>query len=167
MQASASMLARNAMNRTVEHEIGKQGKYRESGLDVFRKSLEQVGAGPSLAEGTTRAQQEYDRVMSSPASVREPRGVSLGSGAATGAWADLMGALRAPVEGYNEFQLQQQIKNLRAAQQLQNIALSSRASAQAAGMETQTSQHKYDWLQAIGQMLSSGGNSGFMAAGVM
>lgn len=169
VQGMAATLAGQKMNEAVASELQRQSKqYQTPALDVTRASITASGLPFALAQmeqGRKKATEAYARTRAVPLATSQPRGVSLG-GRGGAAWADLVGALRAPLEGYNEFELQQMIKNLRAAQQLGVISQLSAASAKAAPLEVQEAKHKYDWLNTIGASIGGGGNMGLTALGM-
>lgn len=78
------------------------------------------------------------------------------------AWADLMGALRAPMQGYSEFELQQMIKNLRTAEHLGILNQMSRSQAAAVPAQMQSAQQggAGGWLNLIGGALAGAGGAG-------
>lgn len=172
MQAGAAAGASSEMNKAAEHEIQRQSKkFQQPAYNVVRGSIAGAGAPNAqrqMAQGTQKAKEGYARAQQTPLSVNQPGGVTMGTGTpASNAWADLAGALKAPLQGYNEFELQQQIKNLRAAQQLGVIAQLSEQSAKTGPSQIQDAANKWQWLNTLGQSFGAGGNSGLMAAGVM
>jgi hypothetical protein len=170
IQGGAAAMATHKMNREAQAELRRQRvNYQEPALNIVKGSAAASGseAGKrSIEQGTQQAMQNYAQIGDTPASVASSRGTSMGSSKGQNAWADLVGATRAPLQGYNQFELDQQIKNLRAAQQLGLISQLSSLSAQAGPLEVKDAANSMQWMNSLGSQLAAGGNSGMMAAGI-
>lgn len=161
-----SLFSSDQMNDLINAELKRQARYNaayETALqDYLSQSTASAGIG-QVQKGTENALQSYRAIRDVPLTAQgsKAKGVEIGSGqpgaSANTAWADLMGAMRAPQQGYSEFTLQQGLKNLRAAQQLGAIHAQAQASASALPLELGQAQHEYDWMGTLGGLAGTAG----------
>ena len=168
MQNAGAAEATRAMNDTLKKAMARNQAYESEAQGVLGPSI----AGSSVEEanreiqaGTDKSLQGYAKVRDIPMSTKEPGGVAMQPSAKrSDAWADLMGALHAPVTGYNQFTLDQQIKNLRTAQQLGVISQLARSQAQVLPFNLSDAQHSGDSWNEWGGIVNSAEGLGMQAA---
>jgi hypothetical protein len=157
-----TMKTNEAMNKAIEDQIAQQQLLAQRASPFLIESMGESGADTadaSIDTGTRRAEGRYKQIDSGSATTASNRGIhDSPTDRQSGAWGDLMGSLRAPMQGYSEFELQQMLKNLRAAQQLGAIGMEAKNTAQTLGPSMQTAQHANDWLQVLGSGMNSMGS---------
>lgn len=175
MQMVAAGQAEDAMTGRIRNLLNDENYYQEQGSSIVGQRTREAGVGTAqkeIAEGTAEANKRYADVKGVPGSTI-PGIADPGNPMSNNAWADLMGALRAPETGYSEFTLQQMIKNLRSAQQMGVVSQLARARQAILPMQLRQAQHSADELAGWGKVIASvgsgvgamGGMSGAMGGG--
>ena len=166
MQEIAGMNTTRDMNRTTQNELARQQAFQKQGTGVFQQSLGQStpqAMESQLAQGQKQAGDMYQQLQALPMQAGVP---GLPSQATLGAnVTDQAGQAQtqqsnqagAANTGYGNLATQQGLKDLSARSQLGVIGGNSRQSAAVLPYELQQDQGNWQWLQALGQLLSSGG----------
>jgi hypothetical protein len=170
-QYAGAKKAQDKMDSTAEAELLRQRKYSGEGAATFKKSLSESGseqAGKQIGAGAAAMQQRYEGMpalgTSAAPSLAGSPSTSV-EAAGRNQLTSMSNVARARLMGYNEWDVNQALKNLRAQQALGVTSGLSQASEQPLGMEIQQASHAGDTLQGIGRLLGAvGGVAGMMSS---
>ncbi len=165
MSEYAGFSENQAMNNAAGAELERQRGYQQKGIGEFEQSLAQstpAAAQQQRQAGTQSAMNEYQKM----AQVPSPTTQSYGDPSATqnkinqaGSQATVAGrgAAAAPMQGVQDWQLQQYIKDLQANSGLQQNMLNAQRSEQVLPLELQQAQQSMQGLSGIGSLVSTAG----------
>jgi len=163
IQGWAALFDKWAMQKAFENEQRLQQGYQTEALQgPVARGLRQSTperAQWMMRQGARDRTQEYDKMGQIPLG----GGFSAQSNynpSADKAYTDMLGGTRANLGSYSDWSFQQAINNLRNQQSLNQI--SNFAGGQARNvypLSMYQAQHKYDWLTALGQMISAAGGT--------
>lgn len=153
----------SAMNAAVTNELAEQQQYANKGRNIFEQSL--TASSPATAQtqiqqGQQKAMSDYQRLQSLDLNA---------SGKATPFQTDstalnvdtgrtsLSNTAQSKLQGYSEWDLQQQIKDLQAKGQLGVLSTNAQNTASLLPYQLQAAQHAGDTWSGIGSLLSAAG----------
>lgn len=157
------------MEQAAGAEIKRQKRYQQEATAAQQQSFQQstpfVGE-QQIEAGRQAALENYSRLNALPLSgAQAPFGQTEGSRVVTEGQNRLSNAARASLTGYNQWQLDQAIKNIRAQQALGIIGSNANQSTTLLPLELQSAQQAGAGTQALGGLISSlGGLAGSYAA---
>jgi hypothetical protein len=170
-QAEGAAKDQSAMNTAVEDEVAQQQQYANQGRNVFEQSLSKSGpqtAQADIQQGQEQALTDYQKLegldlnasgQSAPFQT-DKSALNVDTGRTS-----LSNAAQAKLQGYSEWDLQQQIKDLQANGQLGVIATNARNTANLLPYQLQAAQHAGDAWTGVGSLLSTaGGVAGSLGA---
>lgn len=159
MQSIAASKARKEMEQAMASFLSQQRGYRGDAMEVFNPSLEYRSAETAksqLAQGRAQRNAEFDRLGATPMSMNSP-----GPNARDQAYTKMRGDARANLGSYSDWQLLQDINNLRTQQELNKISNFAGGNAQLFPHRMEDASHSYDELAFWGNLISSiGGSAG-------
>jgi len=171
MEISAQNRRASAMGGVNDLMNYAQAVYGNSMKQVTDNSILNSGKGSFNAAMKAGTESQLDKYKETESVAQTPTPPAMSnevSAKKNAAWAGMSNAQKAPLEGYNEFQLQQMIKNLSTAQQL---ALYSQAGRGWQQLEPQfmasaanSQQQRAGWGQMLG-MIGSGLSMGGLMGG--
>ena len=174
MQVEGSQESKSAENDVVSQQLAQQAAYQKQGQGVFEQSLAQSTpqvAQKQMQQGTQNALGEYNKLQAVPmtaSSAALPSSTTPGAQRANTASQALISNSQqaaAPLQGYNEYALQQRLKDLSANSQLGQISDFSRASASTMPAQMQDAQSEGQGLSGLGSLLGTvGGLMGLYGA---
>lgn len=175
MQLAGASKARREMQSKQDAEAARQRRYDEQAQATYQQSLEKsdrATADTETAGGAQRRQQAYANIQAHQAAggMAQPRVTTTGStGAAAArtnanvrsagnAWSRLVGGAQSRLGGADDWGLQQQIRNRRAAQDLALTGSNARRSASLLNNEMAIASHAGDGLNAWGKLTGALGS---------
>lgn len=157
IQSIAASKARKEMEQAMQDFMRQQKGYRGDAMEVFQPSLEYRGvenARTQLKQGADTRKAEFDRVGQTPMGIN-----SVGPSARDNAYLGMRGQARANLGAYSDWQLLQDINNLRTQQELNKISNFAGGNAQVFPARMEDASHSYDELAFWGNLISSVGGS--------
>jgi len=163
--------SQSAMNSAVENELAQQQGYAKQGRNIFEQSLQ--GSSPQtaqteMAQGQQKAMSDYQRLQSldlNSAGKQAPFQSDSSALTVDQGRTNLSNAAQAKLQGYSEWDLQQQIKDLQAKGQLGVLSTNAANTASLLPYQLQAAQHAGDTWTGIGSLLSAaGGITGSLGA---
>ena len=161
LQMAGASKARSEAERATRNEIARQQRLRQEAEAAALMSREQStpeNVAGQIQGGQQQAVENYDKVGQVPLSASATVAPAQRSSSAVNdkrnqEQTKASNQARGNVVGYNEWELQRQIKNLLAQSQLGTIGNFSRGSQGVLGLELQAAQHAGDSLSGAGQLL--------------
>lgn len=170
-EAEGTAQTQSAMNKTVENEVAQQDQYAKQGRNIFEQSL--TASSPQTAQtqiqqGQQKALTDYQKLESLDLNASGKQAPFQTDSSALNVDAgrtSLSNAAQAKLQGYSEWELQQQIKDLQAKGQLGVLNTNAANTASLLPYQLQAAQHAGDTWTGIGQLLSAaGGVTGSLGA---
>lgn len=176
--------ANREMDARQNAELLRQRGYQEEADATFNQSLDKSDrpqADEAIDAGAAQRQAAYTNLRNATYSLtttpgrNQPVGettagaadrTSASVAATNSAWSKLQGAARAKLGGYQDWGLENDIKDRRANQDLGITSTQARRSANVLPIEMQDASHSGDGLQAWGQLVSALGAVAGMGAAV-
>lgn len=161
---AAAEQSKAAMRNVVDSELARQRRYQQQGAAIAAESLAastRDSADSGIASGQQQRQQAYANVgkremgVVAPQNKDVPREVSTGLAMRQGS----SDAQRAAIMGYNDWLLNQQIKDIRAQRELGMIGQFSQESAGVMPYELRDAQHAGDSLRTAAGFLGGAGSA--------
>lgn len=162
MSGIGASTAGNRMNDALQNEVKALIPFMVQTNQAVKKGIDAsdpFNAQQEIATGTKRASDLYNQVEGVPTSLT-PKGPSAGNDPRNQAWAHLVNAVKAPQQGYNEFTLQQMIKNLELARQMRLWSQQAQDSASVLPLTINAAKHSEDNLMGWGSVLQQIGGMG-------
>jgi hypothetical protein len=169
MKMSAEQTRRWKAQDAVKEELIRQYEYLQKGTNEIGENISSYKDVPGqMKHGTEKAEALYRDTESRPVSTSPPNKASetVVGGQKNAAWAGITNAAKAPLHGYDEFLLQQQIKNLRTAQALSQIAQNARTSQSIMPLKLAEASEAQKGRMEWGQLMSTIGMALGMAGGL-
>src|SRR5882724_935132 len=142
-----------AENSAANAELQRQAQFQQQGKQLFNQSLGQSTpqvAKQQLQQGTNQALQQYQNIQSIPLTNQPTTAEQTTRN-------QLFNQSAAPLQGYNNFSMQQAIQNLLAQQNLGVVSGNAQASAGVLPLELQQAAQSQQGLAGLGSLLSSAG----------
>jgi hypothetical protein len=163
--------SQSAMNSAVESELAQQQGYAKQGRSIFEQSLQKSSpatAQSEMAQGQQKAMSDYQRLQSldlNSAGKQAPFQSDSSALTIDQGRTNLSNVEQAKLQGYSEWDLQQQIKDLQAKGQLGVLSTNAANTASLLPYQLQAAQHAGDSWTGIGSLLSAaGGVAGSLGA---
>lgn len=164
LQIAGAEESTNAMNQALAENIAEQGQYQKQATGVFQQSLEQsspASAQADMAKGVANAEAQYQQLESAPESETSTAAQTGSSGQPSSALVrgktQQSNTSQAALQGYTEWDLQQQIKDLQANQNLGIIGFNSRNLANILPYQVQQASQAGAELTGIGGLVGAAG----------
>jgi hypothetical protein len=154
--------SKNAMNNSINAELGRQQGFTKQAQGVFNQSLGQStpqAAQQQIGQGTQQALQTIGRAQNVPAAFSMPSFGATNTGQQQ-AKMDLSNQASAGMQGYGEYTLDQALKDMQARSQLGVISNEAASSAAVNPYEIQAASQRGAPLQAAGSLLGTLGTLG-------
>lgn len=161
----ASSDERDSMNNVMNQEQAQQQQYQKQATSVFNNSLANstpAKANQQIGQGANQALQEYTKLQASPlSSATSPLGLSTPQGAivnsATQANRALQNQSAAGLQGYNNWNTQQNVSNTLSNANLGLISGQAQQAAAYLPQELSLAQNSEQGLAGLGSLLGSAG----------
>jgi len=165
LQVAGQQQAKNAAESATKAELARQEALRKKSRGEFAASLKAGGrdeADTQIQQGQQTRQADYNRAEAVPlgssvASTLQTTPQTAVGEAGQKAAKGLASQQRAQFTGLSDWQLQQAIKNARAAQMQSIYGNMAAGSANVLPLELQDASHKGDTLGGIGKLLGAAG----------
>lgn len=154
--------SKNAMNRSINAELGRQQGFTKQAQNVFNQSLAQStpqAAQQQIGQGTQQALRTIGQAQSVPAAFSVPSFGVVNTGQQQ-TKQDLSNQASASMQGYGTYSLDQALKDLQARSQLGVISGEAASSAAVNPYEIQAASQRGAPLQAAGSLLGTLGTLG-------
>lgn len=163
LQMAANQQARSAMERKVRQELFRQQGHQKQASSAYEESAKKSTretADQQIGEGAGSRKGAYEQAQSLPLSVSETPGVAGTPQQNLGQQVRVQASntSRAANAGYEDWLLQQMIKNMQAGQQIGVSSNLARGSQAVLPYELQSAQHAGDNLAGIGQLIGLAGS---------
>lgn len=166
-QIVAGQDEKNKMNQAVASQLAQQQQYQKQGQSLVNENIAQntaPQADKDISAGTNNALSEYAKVNAIPLTTSSSNGAIGGAqgkdsiiGQDASNKVGLNNSSAAPLQGYNDWQVQQWIKNLQTNTGLSQIQRNSQNSASVLPLQLQSAQNSENGLSGFGSLLNTGG----------
>jgi hypothetical protein len=169
LQSIAALSDAIQMREEFQKEAARQGDFRTQALGEVDNRTKIAGIDQTqrdLATGAAGRKQAYSASNTTPLAFgAHNQGVA--SAGRDAAYADYLGGTRANLGAYNDWAMQNAIRNLNTQRKMGEIENFAGGTARVFPYKMYEAQHAFDDLTAIGQGLSSAGGSGFGGQGLV
>ena len=176
VQEYAGAQEQSKMNSDVAANLAAQQQYQKQGQSLVQDNINAntpQAAGQAIASGTSAAQNEYSKANAIPLTSSTGNSAVSNSGGQTGnivgqdskAQVGLNNAQAAPLQGYNDWQVGQWIKNLQTQTGLNQLQNFSQSRNSVLPLQLAGDRNSESGLMGLGSLLSTaGGLAGLFGA---